>query len=126
MVPHLDRPKLCCGSLDGGPVDASASHLGPSRPPPIDMPTAASAPDLDLSAGPGATDAERLAGADAEGRLWRPRRVLITPDALALPHGRAMLDRAASYGAEVVKLASNRLTSFAADSAQKSYALARR
>ncbi len=51
--------------------------------------------------------------------------MLITPDALALPHGRAMLERAAGYGAEVVKLRSNRLTSFAADSPGKSYAMAK-
>jgi len=58
-------------------------------------------------------------------KLWRPRRVLITPDALAMPHGRLMLDRAASFGAEVVRLSSNRLTSFAADSPGKAYALAK-
>ena len=58
-------------------------------------------------------------------RLWRPRRVLITPDALALRYGREMLDRAAGYGAEVVRLPSNRLSSFAADSPGKSYALAK-
>jgi len=58
-------------------------------------------------------------------KLWRPRRVLITPDALALPHGRAMLERAASYGAEVTRLKVNRLSSFAADSPGKSYALAK-
>ncbi len=58
-------------------------------------------------------------------KLWRPRRVLITPDALALPHGRLMLDRAAAMGAEVVRLSSNRLTSFAAETPAKSYALAK-
>ncbi len=46
----------------------------------------------------------------AEGRLWRPRRVFITPDAFALPHGRAMLERAESFGATVVRLKNNRLT----------------
>ena len=60
------------------------------------------------------------------GKLWRPRRVVITPDALALEHGRVMLERAASYGAEVVKLKSNRLVgiSGAADE-RKAYALAK-
>ena len=58
-------------------------------------------------------------------KLWRPRRVLITPDAVALPHGRAMLERAAGFGAEVVKLKNNRLTSFAAETERKSYALAK-
>jgi len=59
------------------------------------------------------------------GKLWRPRRVLITPDALALPHGRAMLDRAASFGAEVTRLSANRLSSLNADTPGKSYALAK-
>ncbi len=61
----------------------------------------------------------------APGKLWRPRRVLITPDALALPHGRAMLSRAASFGAEVTRLSSNRLSPFNADTPSKSYALAK-
>ena len=60
-----------------------------------------------------------------EPKLWRPRRVMITPDAYALPHGRLMLERAAAYGAEVVRLKTNRLTSFAAETEQKSYALAK-
>ncbi len=65
------------------------------------------------------------AGLESEGKLWRPRRVLITPDALALPHGRSMLDRAASYGAEVTRLTTNRLPSFAAETPGRSYALAK-
>ena len=36
------------------------------------------------------------AGELVAGKLWRPRRVLITPDAYALPHGRRMLERAES------------------------------
>ena len=44
-----------------------------------------------------------------ESKLWRPRRVLITPDAWNLPHGRLMLDRAESFGAQVVRLKSNQL-----------------
>ncbi len=49
----------------------------------------------------------------AEGRLWRPRRVFITPDAFALPFGRAMLERAESFGATPVRLKSNRLVGVA-------------
>ena len=45
----------------------------------------------------------------SEGKLWRPRRVFITPEAYALPHGRAMLERAESFGAAVVRLKSNQL-----------------
>jgi len=44
------------------------------------------------------------------GKLWRPRRVLITPDAFNLPHGRAMMERAEALGAEVIRLKVNRLT----------------
>ena len=67
-----------------------------------------------------------VAEARAAGKLWRPRRVMITPDALALEHGRVMLERAASYGAEVVKLKSNRLMGIAGESdGRKAYALAK-
>ncbi len=66
-----------------------------------------------------------VARREVAGRLWRPRRVLITPDALALPHGRLMLERTASFGAEVVRLPSNRLTGFAAETERQSYALAK-
>ncbi len=58
-------------------------------------------------------------------RLWKPRRVLITPDALALPHGQAMLERAAATGAEVVRLKANRLTGLTAEEERKTYALAK-
>ena len=61
----------------------------------------------------------------AEGRLWRPRRVFVTPDAYALPHGRLMLERAESHGAEVIRLKQNRLTGLNGESEQKTYALAK-
>ena len=61
----------------------------------------------------------------AEGRLWRPRRVYITPDAYALPHGRLMLERAESFGAEAIRLKQNRLTGLSGESEQKTYALAK-
>jgi len=41
---------------------------------------------------------------------WRPRRVLVTPSALAWPHGAAMVERAAALGAEVVRLKADRLS----------------
>ena len=68
---------------------------------------------------------DEAAAALPEGKLWRPRRVLITPDALELPHGRVMLERAASFGAEVVKLKSNRLMGLGAEDERKAYALAK-
>ena len=59
------------------------------------------------------------------GKVWRPRRVVITPDAYALPYGRAMLDRAEALGAEVVRLKANRLEPVRAETPGKSYALAK-
>ncbi|GJD29683.1 Spore photoproduct lyase [Methylobacterium adhaesivum] len=41
--------------------------------------------------------------------LWRPRQVLITRAARGFGHGRAMAERAAALGAEVVELAGDRL-----------------
>ena len=90
------------------------------------MPEAPLAPHLSLSTPPRTSPASTLAPEFAlQGKLWRPRRVLITPDAYALPHGRTMLERAASYGAEVIRLPSNRLTPFTAETEQKRYALAK-
>lgn len=66
-----------------------------------------------------------VAGAKIEGKLWRPRRVLITPEAYALEHGRVMLARAERYGVEVVRLKSNRLMGLGADDERKAYALAK-
>lgn len=42
-------------------------------------------------------------------RLWTPRQVLITPEALKYAHGRAMAERAAQLGAGVIELKNNRL-----------------
>lgn len=51
-------------------------------------------------------------------KLWRPKRVLVTPAALGFPHGRAIVERAASHGAEIVELKANRLTGFGEDGAR--------
>ena len=42
-------------------------------------------------------------------RLWSPRRVLVTPSALARPAGAGMVERAAATGAEIVQLKADRL-----------------
>ncbi len=52
-----------------------------------------------------------------ESKLWRPRRVLITPDAWNLPHGRLMLERAEGFGAQVIRLKSNQLRGLVSPSA---------
>ncbi len=58
---------------------------------------------------------------EAAPKLWRPRRVLVTPAALQWEHGRAILERAASLGSEIVELKSNRLTGLAGDNERQSY-----
>jgi len=58
-------------------------------------------------------------------RLWRPRRVVATPAALALPHGRAMAERIAAQGLTVEPLASNRLTLPKQADARRAYAEAK-
>ncbi|WP_210331102.1 spore photoproduct lyase family protein [Microvirga terrestris] len=54
-------------------------------------------------------------------KLWRPKRVLVTPAALEWDHGRAILERAASLGSEIVELKSNRLTGLAGENERQSY-----
>jgi spore photoproduct lyase len=54
-------------------------------------------------------------------KLWRPRWVLITPQAREFAQGRAIVERAASLGAEVVELSSNRLTGLAGEDPRRLY-----
>ncbi len=92
-------------------------------PEPTKMPNA---PHLSLSTPPRQMPAVPLTPEfRQQGKLWRPRRVLITPDAFALPQGRAMLERAEGYGAVVTRLSNNRLPPITAETEQKKYALAK-
>ena len=43
-------------------------------------------------------------------RPWVPKRVLVTPSALAWPAGQSMADRAAALGADIIRLNADRLT----------------
>ena len=54
-------------------------------------------------------------------KLWRPRRVLITPAARELAHGRGIAEKAASSGAEIVELSSNRLSGLVSDDPRRAY-----
>ena len=54
-------------------------------------------------------------------KLWRPKRVLITPAARELAHGRNIVEKAASWGAEVVELNSNRLSGLVSDDPRRAY-----
>jgi spore photoproduct lyase len=54
-------------------------------------------------------------------KLWRPRRVLVTPAALEWEHGHAMLARAEALGCEVVRLKANRLVGLAGEDPRRTY-----
>jgi spore photoproduct lyase len=54
--------------------------------------------------------------------IWRPRRVLVTRSARDLPHGRAILERAAALGAEIVELTNDRVTLITPEDPRRAYA----
>ncbi|WP_132253744.1 SPL family radical SAM protein [Methylobacterium segetis] len=58
-------------------------------------------------------------------RLWRPRRVLVTPAALDHAHGRAMLARLEGQGLPVERLPANRLTGLRGADPRRAYAEAK-
>ena len=64
---------------------------------------------MDLSLDIATPDRPRPAAAPRPSRLWVPRRAYVTRAALGHAHGRAMAERAASFGAEVIELKGDRL-----------------
>jgi spore photoproduct lyase len=64
-------------------------------------------------------------GRSAAPRLWRPKRVLVTPAAIEWEHGRAIVERAAALGSDVIELKSNRLTGLSGDDPYKAYITAK-
>ncbi|KQP18954.1 spore photoproduct lyase family protein [Methylobacterium sp. Leaf100] len=58
-------------------------------------------------------------------RLWRPQRVLVTRAARGFAHGRAIAERAAALGAEVVELAGDRLVALKHDDPRAAYRAAK-
>lgn len=54
-------------------------------------------------------------------KLWKPKRVLVTPAALEWEHGQAMLARAEALGCEIVQLKANRLTGLAGADPRRTY-----
>ncbi len=58
-------------------------------------------------------------------RLWVPRRVLITPDALRWQHGQAIAERAAGFGSEIIELKANRLTGLRGGTEREEYVRAK-
>lgn len=58
-------------------------------------------------------------------KLWTPRRVLVTPDALKWEHGRTIVERVAAQGVPIIELKSNRLTGLSVEDERQTYALAK-
>ena len=58
-------------------------------------------------------------------RLWRPKRVLITPSAFEWEHGRAIAERCEAQGIPVERLPADRLSLGLPDDPRKAYALAK-
>lgn len=54
-------------------------------------------------------------------KLWRPKRVLVTPAALEWEHGNAMLARAEALDCEIVHLKANRLMGLAGEDPRRTY-----
>src|SRR3954447_19245616 len=61
----------------------------------------------------------------AKPRLWVPRQVLVTPEALRWKHGEAIVERAAAFGSEIVELKSNRLTGLRGGTEREEYVRAK-
>ena len=69
---------------------------------------------------------ELLADPDLRKRApWRPRRLLITRSAQTFAHGRAIIERAATLGVEIVELAGDRLGLDLPDDPRHAYAQAK-
>ena len=55
-------------------------------------------------------------------KLWRPKRVVATRSALEWAHGRAILERCAAMGVNVVELPTDRLALAVPDDPRRAYA----
>ncbi len=58
-------------------------------------------------------------------KLWMPRQVLVSPEALQWEFGRGVVERASALGARVIELKSNRLTGLRGGSPQDEYVRAK-
>ena len=58
-------------------------------------------------------------------KLWTPKRVLFTPDALQQPFGQQMFERLTSLGLDVTELKSNRVTGLRGKNERETYRLAK-
>jgi len=83
--------------------------------PVLNAPTPAAVPTLDLGAAPKSHGA----------KLWLPKRVLFTPDALQEDYGQQILARATALGLDIELLKSNRLTGLRGDDERATYRTAK-
>ena len=58
-------------------------------------------------------------------KLWTPKRVLFTPDALEQPFGQQMFERMTSLGLDITELSSNRVTGLRGKDERETYRLAK-
>lgn len=59
------------------------------------------------------------------GKLWRPKRVLVTRSAREWAHGRVIAERCAGQGLDVIELPNDRLQLGMPDDERQAYALAK-
>ncbi len=67
----------------------------------------------------------RPAPRPAKPKLWTPKRVLFTPDALEQPFGQQMYERMTSLGLDITELKSNRVTGLRGKDERETYRLAK-
>ena len=71
------------------------------------------------------TAASRPLPRQAKPKLWTPKRVLFTPDALEQPFGRKMYERMTALGLNITELPSNRVTGLRGEDERETYRLAK-
>ena len=71
------------------------------------------------------TAASRPLPRQAKPKLWTPKRVLFTPDALEQPFGQKMYERMTALGLDITELPSNRVTGLRGEDERETYRLAK-
>lgn len=69
--------------------------------------------------------ADTIATPEKPAKLWMPKRVLFTPDALDEPFGQEIYERVSKYNLPVEILKNNRLTGLRGETERETYKLAK-
>jgi len=69
--------------------------------------------------------ADTIISPEKPAKLWMPKRVLFTPDALDQPFGQQILERVSQYNLPVEVLKNNRLTGLRGETERETYKLAK-